>query len=160
MSFGPHDLAIGRGWLALSPMPGRGGDLASDLERVLAWRPDLVVSMTEAAEMAPAKDMPHRLAQAGIGWRHFPITDYGIPDASAETEWPHLSAEVLARLDQGERVLVHCMGGCGRSGMIALRLMLERGEDPAAALQRLRAARPCAIETEAQLHWARKALWP
>lgn len=152
MSFGPHELPLGQGILALSPMPGRGDDFVGDLQRVLDWRPDLVVSMTESAEMAPAKDMPHLLAEAGIEWRHFPVTDYGIP--TNEDDWQALAPEIKARLVSGGRVLVHCMGGCGRSGMVALRLMVEMGEDPAAALERLRSARPCAVETEAQRQWA------
>jgi len=49
---------------------------------------------------------------------------------------------------------VHCRGGCGRSGMIALRLMIEIGEAADDALARLRAVRPCAVETPQQLRWA------
>jgi len=154
MSFGPHEVPLGGGTLALAPMPGRGGDFAGDLARLLDWRPDLVVSMTEAAEMAPAKDLPHDLARAGVVWRHFPISDYGVPDAASEAMWPALSAELAQTLAQGRRVLVHCMGGCGRSGLVALRLMVEGGEAPETALERLRAARPCAVETEAQRLWA------
>ena len=51
--------------------------------------------------------------------------------------------------------MIHCFGGCGRSGMAALRLMVEAGEDADEALERLRAVRPCAVETDAQLRWAR-----
>ncbi|MBR9844091.1 MAG: protein phosphatase, partial [Rhodobacteraceae bacterium] len=49
---------------------------------------------------------------------------------------------------------VHCFGGCGRSGMAIMRLLVEMGEEPEAALARLRAVRPCAVETEAQRLWA------
>lgn len=152
--FGPYALPLGEGTLALCPMPGRGGDFASDLQRVIDWRPDLVVSMTESTEMAPAKDMPHLLARAGIAWRHFPIFDYGSPDDAGRSAWPALSQELHQRLDAGERVVLHCMGGCGRSGMVALRLMVECGEAPDTALTRLRAVRPCAVETDAQRLWA------
>lgn len=38
--------------------------------------------------------------------------------------------------------------------MMLLRLMVEMGEDPDKALARLRHARPCAVETEAQMLWA------
>jgi protein-tyrosine phosphatase len=57
-------------------------------------------------------------------------------------------------LRSGGRVLVHCFGGCGRSGMAALRLMVAAGEGPESALHRLRASRACAVETEAQRLWA------
>ena len=64
------------------------------------------------------------------------------------------AARAKALLAQGGRVLVHCFGGCGRSGMAALRLLVELGEDPDEALARIRAVRSCAVETEAQMAWA------
>ena len=148
MSFGPHEVSVGGGVLALCPMPGRGGDFAGDLARVRGWRPDLVVSMTEASEMAA--DLPGALAAAGIGWRHFPVVDYGVPEAGFD----RLASEIAGVLSGGGRVLLHCMGGCGRSGMVAVAVMVRCGEAPDAALLRLRAVRPCAVETEAQLAWA------
>jgi len=42
------------------------------------------------------------------------------------------------------------MGGLGRSGIIAARLLVELAEDLRAAMQRVRAARPGPIETAAQ----------
>ena len=38
--------------------------------------------------------------------------------------------------------------------MIALRLMVERGEASSVAFERLRALRPGAVETDAQRAWA------
>jgi hypothetical protein len=38
--------------------------------------------------------------------------------------------------------------------MAILRLLVEMGEQPEEALQRLRAVRPCAVETDAQFDWA------
>lgn len=154
MSFALHALVVGGGWLALSRMPGRGGDFHADLAIILDWRPDLVVSMTQAPEMAPAKDLPLALMRAGVRWAHFPVSDYGIPDDSGDRIWPDLSSDLHAVLGRGGRVLLHCMGGCGRSGMLALRAMIEGGEAPGDALVRLRATRPCAVETEAQMAWA------
>ena len=39
--------------------------------------------------------------------------------------------------------------------MIVLRIMIEFGEDPEEALERLRKIRPCAVETKAQENWAK-----
>ena len=86
----------------------------------------------------------------GVAWLPFPVPDYGIPQAG----WPEISAAAHAILSQGQKVLLHCMGGCGRSGSALLRLMVEAGEPAPFALHRLRQARPCAVETEAQYHWA------
>ena len=62
---------------------------------------------------------------------------------------------MLQKVNNGDRILIHCRGGCGRSGMIVLRIMIEFGEDPEEALERLRKIRPCAVETEAQENWAK-----
>ncbi|GIR45485.1 MAG: hypothetical protein CM15mP54_23390 [Paracoccaceae bacterium] len=51
-------------------------------------------------------------------------------------------------------VIFNCMGGCGRSGMFLMRLLLEMGWSSEGALERLREFRPCAIETEQQKSWA------
>ena len=151
-----YPLAVLSGQLALSPLPGRSGDYTRDLQIIRAWRPALVMSMTEASEMAAhgAANLGDDLG--GARWRHFPIIDFGVPDDSPDValEWSALASEALDILRGGGRVLIHCMGGCGRSGMAALRLMVLAGETPDDALTRLRVARPCAVETDAQRAWA------
>jgi protein-tyrosine phosphatase len=149
-------LPVGGGTLALCPMPGRDGVYAADLAELLAFAPALVLSMTPADEMVAggAADLPADLAAAGIDWVHLPVADFGVPGAMTAALWPKVSARARAVLAGGGRVLVHCHGGCGRSGMAVLRLMVEAGEAPGPALARLRAARPCAVETGAQEAWA------
>ena len=149
-------LPLGGGELALCPMPGRGGAYDADLRDVLAWGPALVLTMITAGELAAkgASGLPADLADHGIQWRHLVVADFGTPDAAVQADWPRVSAEIRGLLMAGRRVLVHCMGGCGRSGMAVLRLMIDSGEQLPEALARLRAVRPCAVETEAQLNWA------
>lgn len=150
------ELAVGGGVLGIGPMPGRGGAYARDLARVLAWGPGLVLTMTTVEELAAfgAEGLAADLAEAGVGWLHLPIADYGAPSGQTLAAWPGAARQALALLAAGGRVWVHCMGGCGRSGTAALRLMVEAGEEPSAALARLRAVRPCAVETPEQFHWA------
>lgn len=150
------ELALGGGILALSPMPGRGGAYQADLRDLLGFGPALVLTMTTGEELASkeADRLPDDLARNGIQWLHLPIVDFGAPDAATVALWPNASAKVRDVLAQGGKVLVHCMGGCGRSGMAALRLMVEAGEEPSSALSRLRAVRPCAVETPEQFGWA------
>jgi predicted protein tyrosine phosphatase len=140
--------------LGICPLPGRFGAALADLAEIARWSPDIVVSMTEPAEMARhnVEDMEGLLASAGLAHCAFPIRDFGTPDAPGD--WPALSARLHAILDHGGAVLAHCYGGQGRSGMVLLRLMVERGEAPEAALARLRAVRPGAVETDAQFAWA------
>ena len=93
----------------------------------------------------------------GTRWVHLPISDFGVPDGETARLWPGISARILRALSGGGRVLVHCRGGCGRSGMVALRLMIEAGEAQDEALLRLRRIHPRAVETGDQMAWAMDA---
>jgi protein-tyrosine phosphatase len=148
-----NEISVGRGTLAIAPMPGRTRHYYADWLRLAAWQPALVISMTEQAEMdrKGAGTLGADLANAGCAWLHIPVRDFGVPD---DLNWCAVADQALGHLSRGERVLVHCFGGCGRSGMIVLRLMIAAGDAPDAALQRLRRVRPCAVETEAQMAWA------
>lgn len=151
-----HELPVLSGVLALSPVPGRARHYPADWQRLLAWKPSLVITMTLLSELEQqgAASLPSDLSAQGIAWRHVPVDDFGTPSAAVDATWPVVSATAQDHLWQGGRVLVHCFGGCGRSGMACLRLMVEAGEPPENALGRLRTVRPCAVETEAQLRWA------
>ena len=142
------------GTLGICPLPGRDGAALKDFAAITAWRPDIVVSMTETAEMErhDVADMGKILARDGIAWVQFAIPDFGTPQPGAP--WPALASRLHLVLNGGGRVLAQCYGGKGRSGMVLFRLMVERGMDAGLALCTLRAARPGAVETEAQRIWA------
>lgn len=144
------------GRLGLCPLPGRTGSLDRDMERIAAWKPDLVVSMTEPEETKAAgvPDLAAAFDRSGLAWQGFAVRDFDVPSASRAADWTALARGVHALLDAGGRVLFHCHGGRGRSGMALLRILIERGEKPEAALTRLREVRPGAVETAAQHAWA------
>ena len=145
--------APGGGTLGICPLPGRWGDAVADFAMIRAWAPDIVVSMTETAEMERFNmaDMGALLARDGVDWAHFPVRDFGVPEN--ESIWAELASELHKVLDANGRVLVHCLGGLGRSGMVLLRLMVERGEQAEVALGQIREVRPGAVETDAQKDW-------
>ncbi len=153
--FDIHSLTVGRGEMAITPMPGRTRHYATDWARLMDWHPDLVLTMTTQAELGRkgAGTLGADLANQGVGWLHLPVTDFGVPIG---LDWPRVRDAVMAVLGGKGRVLVHCFGGCGRSGMMVLRLMIAAGEDADAAVTRLRKVRPCAVETDAQMRWARQ----
>ena len=150
------ELPLGNGMLGISPAPGRGGAYVVDLNRILGWGADLVLTMTTMAELERlgAGDFGADLKAAGVAWRHLPVADLGAPPAEVAALWPEVSREAHGILDRGGRVLAHCYGGCGRSGMALMRLMVEAGEDADPALARLREVRPCAVEMPGQRAWA------
>ncbi|MCR9113708.1 MAG: protein phosphatase [Rhodobacteraceae bacterium] len=151
-------LPVSEGILALAPMPGRGGHYSEDLAHLRDWRPALVLSMTTPPEQVShgLADLGADIQDSGTRWIHFPVADMGVPEPRQDEDWHHASKMALSALQGGGRVLIHCFGGCGRSGMAALRLMIEAGENPDTALKRLRSVRPCAVETEEQMTWARQ----
>jgi uncharacterized protein (TIGR01244 family) len=160
MGYEVFAVTVGGGDLALAPVPGVEGDLQADLQAIVRWGATLVISATETEEMQQlgAGELPRALREAGIDWAHFPIRDFDVPKEDMQAQWAEVALRAREQLQAGARVLVHCRGGCGRSGMLALRLMLDGGLKPTEALQQLRAVRPCAVETDAQMVWATKGV--
>ncbi|MCP5086449.1 MAG: protein phosphatase [Rhodobacteraceae bacterium] len=156
--FAIYPVELASGTVAISPIPGRSGDFPGDLRTILKWSPSLVLTMTTSAELraAGATDLPIRLHEVGVGWLHLPIVDFGAPHGETAAFWPTASAKACEVLAGGGRVLAHCWGGHGRSGMAALRLMVESGVAVEDGLERLRKVRPGAVETEMQMRWARE----
>ena len=149
-------ISLAQGVLGICSMPGRSGFYGADLKTILCWQPSLVLTMTPLSELerAGASGFPDDLVQAGIKWLHCPTTDFGTPLPADMPLWNAISQVSHRMLHEKGRILVHCYGGCGRSGMALLRLMCEAGTPVDAALARLRASRPCAVETDAQKRWA------
>lgn len=155
-----HALTVGGGTLALASLPGRGGDYRGDLEVFREWKPGIVLTLVTEAELAEVGGaaIGNDIQSMASRWCHLPIRDFDTPGEAFMARWPDASRQVRRALKGGGRVIVHCKGGCGRSGMVALRLMVECGEDRFTALNRLRALRDCAVETKEQLAWAFEAL--
>jgi hypothetical protein len=91
------ELPLSGGLIGLSRAPGRYGDYAGDMTTLLDWQPDMVLTMTSEIELEAigADTIAKDLAAALVLWRHFPVTDFRAPCASALAEWP--SAECRSR---------------------------------------------------------------
>jgi hypothetical protein len=93
---------------------------------------------------------------APVTW--LPVLDYGVPeDLDA---YLALVREIAVALRLGERVLVHCAGGCGRSGTFASLVLVALGMDPEAAEAAYRQARGCGPESPAQRALVRGGVAP
>lgn len=140
-------IPIDAGWVSISSLP-RG---SASLKRLREAGAKVLLSLTEPEEEAALSlpDLTTRVTDAGLRHIRLPIPDFSVPP-----EEPPILDEVFALLREGGHVAVHCRAGCGRSGMITLRLMVMAGEEPNAALIRLRSLRPCAVETGEQRLWA------
>ena len=129
-------------------------DLDADLQAIAAWGASVLVNLVEDHEMRAlgVADTSERLPP-GITYYRLPIPDAGIPDARWERDWVETGAALRAALMRGERIVVHCKGGLGRTGLVAARLLIELGTQPAEAVRRVRAARPGSIETAVQYEY-------
>ncbi len=142
---------FGTGTLALCRQPVTDADFAS----IAKWNPHVVVTLTGEDEFPNmVTSLPQQFLQAPYDWLHLPITDYGTPDTKDRTLWLQNLAQLHEILEKNGRILVHCKGGNGRSGMLVLKILCLQGEEGDAALARIRAVRIKAVETDAQFKWA------
>jgi ADP-ribosyl-[dinitrogen reductase] hydrolase len=155
------------GVIGLTHLPGRcrvgpGGGrearrLAADLASIEAWGATVMVTLVERCEWARygVTGVASAVRTRRFDWIELPIVDMGTPAAPFAAGWRRHGATLLRRLADGERILVHCAGGLGRSGMLAARLLVAFGVAPDAAISAVRHARPGAIETAAQADFVR-----
>lgn len=141
---GKHDPAAVTGRWA------RGLD--ADLTTIRDWGAKALVTLIEEQEFELLKVpvLGRRAREMGLQWHHLPIRDVNVPDESFESAWQQSGPILLAALRRGERVVVHCRGGLGRSGLVAAKLLVELGVSPRDAINRVRAVRRGAIETREQ----------
>jgi protein-tyrosine phosphatase len=95
-----------------------------------------------------ARDDEHLLRVHGIRLLHLPTGD---TRAISQEMLRDGVAFVSGGLDAGERVLVHCQYGIGRSALLALCTLVARGEAPLAALERVKRGRPVISPSPEQL---------
>ncbi|HRJ70466.1 MAG TPA: phosphatase [Beijerinckiaceae bacterium] len=145
----------GWGRLLISRCPGRTDldhDLDYDLDAIRRAGASAVVTLVSDEELDElgVAAMGAAVRQRDMEWFHLPIEDYNTPDDEWERRWTESGAQLRALIRGGRTIHLHCRGGCGRAGMTAARLLTELGAEPAEAIARVRGARPCAVETEAQ----------
>lgn len=144
--------APGGGRIGMVACPGLQRGLEADLEGLKQWGANGLVSLVEAHELITLgiTDLEATLDRHGLWWRHLPIKDRHTPDEGFEKRWHSEGTRLRRLLSAGDRFVVHCWAGLGRTGTIAARLLIEMGCRPADAIQKVREARPGAIETEKQ----------
>lgn len=127
-------------------------DLAMDLDAIRHWGARTLVTLIEDHEFGRlgVEALPYQAAATGLEWIHLPIRDVSAPDERFMAGWKSAGPKLSSLLAEGGRLVVHCRGGLGRAGMVASLMLIEQGVAPGDALQRVRLARPGAVETREQ----------
>jgi len=136
------------------PRP-RGGDWLED--EIQSWRRsgvDVVVSLLTGEEQTELnlRDEEVLCRANGIEFVSFPIADRSVPSSSEA--FSELVIKLAEQLANGRNIAVHCRQGIGRAALVAICVLTLSGLDPAAAIERVGAARGCSVpETPEQRRW-------
>lgn len=127
-------------------------DLTKDLNRIRAWGATMVISLIEEHEFEElqVQTLAATTEHLGMKWRHLPIRDRYPPGGRFQALWGEVGAEIVALLQAGKSIFLHCKGGLGRTGTVAACLLVESGFQPEEAIVKVRAARRNTIETTMQ----------
>ena len=153
----------GEGRIGLCPCPGgsAGGlakrDTVADLRGLRDWGAVHLLTLIEDHEfrLLGVEDLPGRASAEELSWHHLPIIDGGAPGSRFECGWRKTGPVLHRHLAAGGRIVIHCLAGVGRSGTIAVHMLMEQGMPLDAALSAVRRARPGAVESPEQLAWLR-----
>ena len=146
----------GQSALVLTPCPGtKGADLSASLKQLKAQGVQAVVTALELDEMAKAgvAELPAQTKELGMAWFHLPIEDDCAPGDDFASDWKKVSPELHKIIKQGGKLVLHCMGGSGRTGMLAAHLLLELGWDLDNIKSEVKALRPGAFSKLPQIEY-------
>ena len=113
---------------------------SADLARLRAEGVDRLLCLSTDAELdwAGVPDLGSRAEAFGLNYRWLPVPDQGTCSLSEAADLVRWCRDGVKR---GESVVLTCMGGLGRSGMIAACTLVDVGAPPTAAIASVRAAR-------------------
>ncbi len=160
LATGERSLVTGPGRLGLSACPGRpdlGGTVEDDVAKLRSLGVDVAVTLVDDRELEfyGVFGLRGALRKAGLQNIHFPMRDAEPPTDLLATR--ALCQELLRWLGEGKEVLIHCIGGWGRSGTIAASLLIHEGHTAQDAISQVRRARsPRCVESTAQERFVEK----
>ena len=150
-----------KGKIFLTCFPGRSGAKVSfeedifleELNNFSSLNSNTVVTLVEDNEienLCDKKFFVRKIYSHNLKWIHMPIVDLKSPDHKFMDKWQTTKVLLKNDLIEGKNIILHCMGGKGRTGTIAAILLIEFGEKYKEAIKIVREKRKGAIETKEQ----------
>lgn len=142
--------------LVLTPCPGtKGVELESSLEQLKAQGVTVVVTALSDEELAEksVEQLGEQVQALGMKWFQLVIEDDCAPGASFQLKWDAVSSDIQTALDNNQKVAMHCMGGSGRTGLLAAHALLERDWALDDIVGEVQALRPGAFTKPVQVEY-------
>lgn len=134
-----------RWWIAEPGVLGTSNPTSQDIESLADEGFSLVVSLLDESEQRPGYERA-LVDSLGLERVNIPVRDFQPPDVDQLVQFVRSLEEA-----DPKRVVVHCLGGSGRTGTFAAAYWIARGMTAREAVLHIRKAKPTAIETREQL---------
>ncbi len=156
-----HEI-VGPGSLGLTILPGRkdySRSIDDDIQQLKSAGVDIIIPLITDDEFHHfgVDELLEEYAENGFHVRRLPIMDQLV---SSEQEMRELVIFMDEQISAGEKIMVHCVGGLGRSGMAAASFLKFKGLSADKAIEVIRQTRgPRAVESKIQEDFVRNIIF-
>lgn len=150
------------GKLIFTPCPGtKGVALQTSIEQLKHAGASAVITMMPDDELSEigVEELPATVNRSGMHWFYMPVDDDAAPTETFQQSWQESRSKIMALLDNGETIAVHCRGGSGRTGLMAALIMSERRIDQDQTTELVRSLRPNSLKLPVHLDYLKAHFW-
>ena len=147
-----HEL-IQKGEIGLTILPGRkdySRSVDEDLKQLKVYGVDTIIPLITDDEFGHfgVSNLIEKYKEYNFNVHRLPIMDQLI---SSEEEMVNMVSYIDELMKKNEKVLIHCVGGLGRSGLVAASYLKYKGLSASQAIKTIRKTRgPRAVESKIQ----------
>lgn len=152
-------LNVDAGALVLTPCPGtKDADLDTSLAQLKQQGVAAIVTALNESELASkgVAELGEKAQQLGMKWFQIEIEDDCAPGDEFAAKWQQASPELHQVIAQGGKVAMHCMGGSGRTGLLAAHFLLEMQWQLDDIVREVQALRPGAFTKSVQVDYIKQ----
>ncbi|CAM3137944.1 cyclin-dependent kinase inhibitor 3 family protein [Vibrio neptunius] len=149
-------LDLEQGALVLTPCPGtKGVDLEASLVQLKEQGVEAIVTALDNTELESkgVAQLGEAAEKLGMQWFQIEIEDDCAPGDDFAAKWQQASSALHQVVDNGGKVAMHCMGGSGRTGLLAAHLLLEKQWPLSDIIKEVQALRPGAFTKPVQVDY-------
>ncbi|ARC93342.1 phosphatase [Vibrio coralliilyticus] len=149
-------LDLEQGALVLTPCPGtKGVDLEVSLVQLKEQGVEAIVTALDNTELENkgVAQLGEAAEKLGMQWFQIEIEDDCAPGDDFAVKWRQASSALHQVVDNGGKVAMHCMGGSGRTGLLAAHLLLEKQWPLSDIVKEVQALRPGAFTKPVQVDY-------